>query len=436
MKCIERVTIEEFVKGKLAPQQMLEVDSHIRECADCRKLATSLSTRVDLAAAVTGAVECPEYEELSAYADGTLDGAASAYIHGHVNMCELCSRDLNRIGELRSHASLRETVTIRLDSAQPSRRGVFFYWRQALAVASAAGLIAVAVIYGNFGGTTSKTHNLTVQNPPIAQPKHATPTAPPKPEPQVVAKNDPVVTPPAASPKPAPMVTPPAVLKDGQYSVVRKDGNLVLAKADGTAVGSRLDSRMAARITEKLRTGTIRLPEPLKVAMSTFTMRADTEEYHPQPAAPKPVGPIGRVVMTAYPVFKWSAVDLADSYRVQVYDDSGNLLTEQITKETYLKLSSPLPRDRTYRWRVAVRFGEQDSSWVRSAVSAFYVLSEQDYNAINKARGSLGGSHLAMGAAYESVGLYEEAANEYRLLLRRNPNSKLARDLLQGTAGH
>ncbi len=445
MSCTERTQIEEFVKGKLTAQQMLEVDSHIRECADCRKLAKSLSARVELASAVTGASDCPEYEELSAYVDRSLDAARTAAVRAHANLCEYCSADLDRITELRSHAALRDTVTVMPGASRRVKRGFFGYWRQALVVTSVAGLIAAAFVFSDFGGTPTEkpTPSQTAAKPPVSSPisepeaSRTEPSpvpAPPKPS-QVAAKPQPVPQKVAVKPEPAPMVTPPAVLKDGRYSVVRKDGSLVLAKTDGSSVGSGLSGRIAARIDEKLRTGRVKLPEPVRMAIATFTMRSDAEEYQPQPAAPKPVSPIGRIVMSTQPTFQWSPVDLAEAYRVQVYDESGDVVAEQITTNTSLKLSTPLTRDTAYTWRVAVRFGEMDS-WTRSALSPFYVLPQQDYDYVNQVRSQLPGSHLAIGAAYESVGLYAEAANEYRILRRQNPNSKLAGDLLDGVAKH
>lgn len=436
MSCIERIEIEEFVKGKLAPQRMLAVDSHIRECSDCKKLATSLSSRVDLAASVTGAVDCPEYEELSAYVDESLDAARSAAVRNHANLCEFCAGDLDRIRELRAHATLRESVTVTPGTSRIQRRGFFVYWRHAVAIASAAVVVAVAFTFGSFEQSTPKGRQHTALNPPINNGvRIAAPQNPPKTEPEKIAVNTPPVVPEkvAVNPtKPAPIVTAP-VLRDGRYSVVRKGGTLTLAKAGGGSVGSRLDARMAAKISEKLSTGRIKLPEPIKMAVATFTMRSDGDEYHAPPAAPKPASPIGKIVMSATPTFSWSEVDLADSYRVQVYDESGHIVAEQLTHGTSLAFPKPLARGKSYTWRVAVRFGEEDS-WTRSGSNTFYVLSEQDFGSINSVRKNLRGSHLAMGAAYESAGLYDEAANEYRLLRRANPKSQLAKDLLYGVS--
>jgi len=435
MSCIERITIEQFVKGKLAPEQMLAVDSHVCECADCKKLAASVSSRVDLAASVAGAADCPEYEQLSAYLDESLDAAHTTAIRNHANMCEFCAGDLDRIRELRSHAAMREEITVKPGASSAPRRRFFLYWRQALAITSLAGIAAIAVMFGNFDRVAPKSHQQIAVNPPINNAvKTVSPKNPPKPETVAVRPQPTPVKVAVNDAKPAPMVTPP-VLNDGRYSVIRKGSGLALAKADGSSVGSRLEARIAAKIDEKLRTGKIKLPEPVKMAMASVTVRDGNDSYEAPPAAPKPIGPIGRIVMSANPTFNWAAVDLAEAYRVRIYDESGNMVAEQLTKNTGLTFSKPLVRGKVYNWRVGVRFGEADS-WTSSGSSAFYVLSAQDFDSINSARTRLRGSHLALGAAYESAGLYEEAANEYRLLRRANPNSKLAKDLLYGVALH
>jgi len=139
-------------------------------------------------------------------------------------------------------------------------------------------------------------------------------------------------------------------------------------------------------------------------------------------------------LLSQTPTFTWQSVDLAESYRVRIYDKAGNLVIEQLVKHTSFTPSKPLARGMVYSWRVGVRFGETDQ-WAESAAVRFAVLSAVDYASIKRVQHRLPGSHLAAGAAYESVGLYGEAAAEYRALKRANPNSKLARKMLQGVAG-
>jgi hypothetical protein len=109
------------------------------------------------------------------------------------------------------------------------------------------------------------------------------------------------------------------------------------------------------------------------------------------------------------------------------------MAAEQTTNGYSIVLPEALSRGEEYTWRVGVRFSESDS-WAESAPAKFYVLSSDDYSSIQQVKTALPGSHLALGAAYESFGLYEEAQQEYRALRRSNRDSSLARRMLYGTS--
>lgn len=425
MNCIDRTELEGFVKAKLAPERMLAVDEHVTGCAKCKADVMGLSARADFGAALVGANDCPEYEELSAYIDKALDAKRAESIRLHANLCELCAKDIEKISELRSHAALREKIVVKPGMTRQRSRGALGYWKHALAAVSLAGIAALAVIFGNFGGSAVSTTHVVALKPsaPVANratEKPKTPTVA-----QVQPKKAPVVV--ASNPKPAPVAAP--VLRDGGYSVVRKDGKMVIAKSDGTSVRTALE----ARLDEKLRTGRIRPAKPVMMAMASVNMRGDGTGYDVPPTAPKQIAPLRKVVLSTRPTFSWSAVNLAESYRIRVYDESSNLVIDQIVKKNSFTPAKPLARGQVYKWRIGVRFGETDQ-WAESAAVKFAVLSNDDLASIKRAQSELPGSHLALGTAYESAGLYEEAAAEYRALRRDNPNSDLAKKMLYGVA--
>jgi anti-sigma factor RsiW len=444
MHCIDRAELEQFLAGRLAPERMLAIDEHLGACADCKKLAVSLSARAQLGASIAGATDCPDYEELSAYIDESLDAERARAIRAHANLCELCATDVQRIRELRSHAALRDRVVVRPGMSRPARRSILSLSKgilslskgilslskgakQAIAAVSLVGVVAAAVLLTNMGGPAGKSvTRLAVKPPTTVQTTQPSQTAQqPTPTPSAQPRTPTV----AVNPAPAPAYT--RVLRDGEYSVIRKDGALMLARHDGTPVRTALGARIASSIDEKLRTGRIKPVKPVEMAMATVNMRSDNAGYQPPPTAPRQIAPMGKVVLSARPTLKWSAVDLAESYRVRVYNKSFNLVAEQISRTNTLTLAKPLVRGQVYIWRVGVRFAGTDQ-WSESAAARFAVLSIDDYNTIQRVQTKLPGSHLALGAAYESVGLYDEAANEYRLLRRANPNSALAQKLLYG----
>jgi len=440
MQCFEKTELERFLKGKLAPERMLEIDEHAGECEQCKKLLVGLSARAQFGAELIGAVDCPEYEELSAYIDESLGGERAEAVRVHANLCEPCANDIERIRELRSHALLRDKVTVRPGAMRQIRRATspLRWWRQALAAAALGGVVAAVLFFNNAGTPVANAPKHMAKLPDVVntQPTNAgnqsdvvkpvKPTVKPTPKPDTgkVAQNN--------APKPAP--APVTVLRDGAYAVVAKNGAMSLANKNGKPPRTALESRVAANIDEKLRTGKIRLPKPVEMAMASIEVRGDNG-YQAPPTAPKQSAPMGKVVLSANPTLSWSKVDLADSYRVTVYDSAGNLVAEQTTSGTGLTLAKPLARGKVYSWRVGVRFSETDG-WVESGAAKFAVVSADDFNTIQHVRATLPGSHLALGAAYESAGLYDEAANEYRLLRRANPNSALAKKLLYGVVQH
>lgn len=437
MDCIDRKELKQFLDGKLPADRLIEIDAHLDECRTCRAAIGRMAGVINFVSEVTGAADCPEYDELSAYVDDSLDAAGTKVIRSHIGMCEICSRDVGRIRELRSHAALREKIVVKPGVNKNRRRtGLFVYWRQALVAASLGGLVAVAMIFGNVGDQKNENRPQVVSNPRIV---NNLPTAPADDVVKTEAVENPVKpesAPPsagviAATPAtPAPVVK--TVLSDDRYSVIRSNSKLVFAKKDGVAVQG--GSKIAAAVDEKLRTGKIKPAKPIQMAMATIHIRSTTA-YDAPPTAPKQIAPVEKMLITQKPTFTWSTVDLAEDYRVRIYDKSGNLLVDQIVEQTAFTPAAALPRGKAYSWRVGVRFSETDG-WTESAASGFAVISAEDHSVINRARKDFPGSHLAMGAAYESAGLYEEAAAEYKALRRANPNSDLVNRLLDGSAGH
>lgn len=424
MNCIDRTELNNFLKMKLTPEQMLAVDEHVTGCAECKAALGKMSARADFGNALVGADDCPEYEELSAYIDNALDGDRSRAIFLHTNLCELCAKDVERIRELRSHAALRDKVVMRPGMNRQPKRSAFGYWKQALAAVTMAGIIAVVVISGKFGAPTVQSPRQIATNPPVVANHAPLPGVKPSVQP-VKPAPAPVVV--AANPSLAPKVTP--VLRDGSYAIIRRGGKMVIAKSDGTVIRSALE----AKLDEKLRTGKIKPMRSYQMACATINTRDNENGYDAPPTAPKQTAPMGKVMLSARPTFTWSAVDLAVSYRIRVYDESSNLVVDQTVKKNSFTPVKPLARGKVYKWRVGVRFGETDQ-WAESAAVTFAVLSNQDLASIKQVQSTLPGSHLALGAAYESVGLYDEAAKEYRALRQQNPNSGLAQKMLRGIA--
>lgn len=438
MRCIDRSELERFRAGNLPADRLLAVDEHVRSCRACREALSCIPAGAAAAGAlgmrVLGVEECPDYEQLSALVDQKFADAAVALIQSHVNACEECARDVARMRELRSHASMRDTVTVRPGYtvvARPARA----LWKRVLAGAAAAAVSGVLVFGFLRLAYQPAEEPVSVVTAPVPEEgvepsrPEARPTAPVA---RTHTSQQPSAPAPETAQRPKPRQSPAeqaytVVMVDGNYRIVERDGRRSIAGPDGKPIRANLDARAQAAIEEKLNTGTIKQPEPMVVAWNT--LRSRPTGYTPPVTAPKLVSPVGRIIVDAAPVLKWSEVDMAHSYRVIVSDSEGNRIVDRVTDDTSLKLSEPLERGKVYLWLVGVKFTEGDV-WSDSGAARFKVLSEEGYAAVESVKRQMPGSRLALGAVYEALGLYDEAAYQYRSLAKQNPGSA-AEDLLR-----
>jgi hypothetical protein len=441
MNCINRKELDQFLAGTLDTRRLLAVDEHLGSCPECRAAVSAMPARralaADLSAELLGVRDCPEYEELSAYIENALSSDHHNAITAHSNACELCARDLARISEMRSHAAMRDRIEVRPGQSRKAGTARVFWKWAAAALGSAAVVVGVAVSLSHFASTPAqiakvrpaKAHTAPVVavNAPADQHNTPVPVVTNNAKPPTVTPHERVITSPPAHNQPAaPQYV--AVLKDGSNRVVRDGANLELRRANGEPAGTALEARVAAAVDQKLRTGRVRLPKPVEVASAELYVRGTG--YNPPATAPKLVGPISKIMLTTKPTLQWTAVELAESYKVRVVDSEGRVVFEKETNDTSVTLPTVLERGRTYAWQVGARFAESDS-WYKSASARFRVISDEDYSSILSVKRQSPGSHVALGALYESLGLSDEAAGEYRALLRENPNSRLARKLFE-----
>jgi hypothetical protein len=143
--------------------------------------------------------------------------------------------------------------------------------------------------------------------------------------------------------------------------------------------------------------------------------------------------PVGKVLMTDKPTFRWSSMEGASAYVVEVYDDQFNLVvaSPQLTSNSWTAQRS-LSRGRVYSWQVkAIKDGQEFTSPRPPAPQArFRVLDQAKANELMKAKRAYPSSHLALGLLYAEAGLLDEAERELRLLQKANPGSEVARSLL------
>jgi hypothetical protein len=144
--------------------------------------------------------------------------------------------------------------------------------------------------------------------------------------------------------------------------------------------------------------------------------------------------PVGKVVSTEIPTFRWRQLTGASAYSVNIYDAKFNkVATSPPLSEPEWTTTQPLKRGELYRWQVtAVKDGKETKSPVSPAPEArFQVLAQTQADEIADVKRTHPNSHLLLGTLFAEAGLLDEAEREFQLLSVANPNSSIASKLLR-----
>jgi len=146
------------------------------------------------------------------------------------------------------------------------------------------------------------------------------------------------------------------------------------------------------------------------------------------------IEPVGAVTLSDRPTFRWSQLNGATGYVVEVYDERFGLAaaSPQIADQSWTA-PEPLKRGGIYYWQVkAVKDGRELKAPRPPAPQAkFRVLDAARANELARARRGLASWRLVLGLLYARAGLLDEAEREFRALREANPNSELAHRLLK-----
>jgi hypothetical protein len=146
------------------------------------------------------------------------------------------------------------------------------------------------------------------------------------------------------------------------------------------------------------------------------------------------LSPVGKVLETASPTFRWAPLAGASSYVVTVVGDQLNEVAKSgpLTK-TEWRPWTPLAQGGVYSWQVtALKDGQVITSPVMPAPQAkFMILDRARSEELRRVRGAAPHYHLGLGVLYARAGLLDEAEREFLALIKSNPRSDVARKLLQ-----
>jgi hypothetical protein len=410
--------IEDYGRCLLPAREALSASDHLASCEMCRQRLESsanddeeyLSLRAELlgeAEALTSPIAHLTVEELTEFVDGTLSGEELQVVEDHLTCCEEC------ILMVKDLLAFKDQVTPGFDhnhhpsghrARDESRWGQLFaalppLWPNSLVFGSAlAALILAAVgllVWREWIGA----------KPEITM---ATPT--------------PGVTPPASTnPTEPPLLVR---LNDG-------DGLLAMNR-DGRLTGGEHLPVAYRQIVEKALT-------TQRIERSSLLSELTGLENRSRGRGRRGEGfsviePVGKVMISDRPTFRWSQMDGATSYIVEIYNEKLErvAISPPITDRSWT-VSESLKRDEIYAWQVkAFKDGRDFVSPSPPAPQArFRVLDQAMAGELSRARRNYASSHLTLGLLYARAGMIDEAVRELRALQRANPNSEIADRLLR-----
>ncbi len=423
---IEHLTqrqVEDYCRQQLVVAELVSVSKHLNDCQTCRQqLEASMnpdSTFLALRDQVLGELPASLHlspEQTSLYVDNQLVGDELQIVTDHLACCEECAMGVADLQMFSREVAPSLDVEYRpVDSVKGSEG----WWQHTLSSVSrmfslhpapafgAALAILLLAVVGWFVWKNTRQA---------------------KPEPQIAVTPAPSQPAPSSEPAPSPVqpesVPVVAQLKDGGAELtLDRDGRLSGANDLPSSYQNLIKKALTSKHVERS-AQLDGLSRPPSTLMGTNNREREFSV----------LGPAGTVTLTDRPTFTWVALAGSTGYVVEVYDSNFKLVvaSEQVSKTSW-SVTQALSRGSVYSWQVkALKDGEEITSPRPPAPQAkFRVLDQAKANEISRAKRAYGSSHLVLGMLYADAGLLREAEQEFRLLLKANPDSEIARTLLR-----
>ena len=412
--------IEDYCRQQLGVAELLSVSDHLGECEACRLQieyamngdAAFFALRSEVfgeAAAISSRAHLTA-EQTAGYVDRDLPGDELQMVADHLTHCEQCALavdDLhafkNQIASSLDHEYHPATVPSPTEGwchRTVASLPALFQRSPGLAFGAVLTVVMLAVT-GWLVWRTSQ------EEGPRQEIVHS--PAPP---------TQPAVPP--TQPAPVPVV---AQLSDGE-------GQLTLDQEGKLAGAGDLPPHYQSMLREALATRRIERPSQLKELTRPPSSLMSTDKQRSEFSL---IEPVGKVLMTDHPTFRWSPMEEATVYVVEVYDSKFNLVAASPELTNHSWTAPTLSRGKVYGWQVkATKDGQEFTSPRPPAPQAkFRILDQAKANELAKAKRAYPSSHLALGLLYAEAGLLREAEQELRMLQKANPGSEIARSLLR-----
>lgn len=432
---VEHLTQRQFEgyrRRQLEVAELLSICDHLDECEACRTRAEGagegdaafFTLRSELFGEAAEGASIRAHltaEQTTAYVEGTLSGEGLQTASDHLSSCEHCALSVEDLRAFRDQVTPSLEQEYRPAAVPSPTTG---RWRRTLAAlpalfqvspAPAFGAALAVILLAVFGWLIWRATR-------PGEPRQEVVVSPSvQPAPEVVVPTPTQPEPVSTQPEQAPAV---AQLNDGGGQLtLDREGRLAGADALPPAYRELLKETLAGRRLER----SSQLKGLSRPGSSLMSSEAEGGGF-------SVLGPVGNVLLTDRPTFRWSALEGASGYVVEVYDEAFNLVASspQLTARSWAAPQT-LPRGKVYSWQVkAVKDGAEATAPRPPAPQArFRVLDRAKADELARAKRAYPSSHLTLALLYAEAGLLNESEQELRLLQRANPNSDLARSLLR-----
>lgn len=413
--------VERFHAQRLSGTDKSEIYEHVLGCETCRERVVTPSVQNIAVDTLTGHL-LPEpgdlfhldAETIEAFVDDKLNPLDRSTAKLHLDCCVECSSEVTDLREsLATMKAMSQTDTATQVVSIRARHLSRLSMRIA-AVVALVGFIAIAamVIWKLKSSRPTPTPQLAGGAEPGSSPQIKLPALNPSPTPNTPhnAENPPSLAPPKDV---------VATIKDGPHQItVDQNG-----KADGLE-SLPADSRSA--VARALTGEPIEAPEVLDELTTT---NVSVRSANPTERPIVVVYPARTVIEENQPTLRWRATKNASSYQVSVSDENFRQVakSELPAAASEWKMTAALERGHVYTWSVRTVNDQGQLSEVTSQ-GKFKVLSGDKLKELTGLKRSK--SHLALGLFYAQEGIIDKATAELRMLFQENPDSEIARQLL------
>jgi hypothetical protein len=403
----------------MSPAELLAALDHVAECNTCREQFQPEQRIHEVGDALRSDLQAQAqysnhltYEDSAFYVDECLGEIEREIVESHLDLCGQCATE---IADLRAfRAEITTYPEIERVPARPSTGRIISFWRAAafripIQLAAAASILLLCGLIATL--LLRKDSSKLTQVSELQQPNETPQPQPPPVETQKIPEAN------ASS--------------QVVYEIQDGAGSVTLDKEGKIAGLESLPLSYRQAVEAGLTNKRVERPAALQglVGRTGSLMGGRGED-----TTFSLIGPIGTVVKSDKPTFRWNALNGATSYAITVYDPNFNKVTASEQQPgTEWTPSQPLERGGLYSWQVtAVREGKEIMSPTPPAPDAkFKVLETSTASELERAKRTYAQSHLVLGILYERAGLIDDAEREFKSLYRANPKSQIVRKLLR-----